>query len=203
VKLSGVADQVESAWARVVSVGAGDSRGLQVVPDIGDEVLVGFEYGDVRRPLVIGGLWSGRHAHPKHPTSGAKDGAVWQTKGGHNLSMSDGSGAEGYARLALASGKTSLRLGGDASSLETERDLTVDSAGAVTIKGKTNVTVEAQNITVKAGARLVLEGSAGVEIKSNGQLKIDGAVVDVTARSNVSVQGGAIAQIKGAIVKIN
>ncbi|HYH51108.1 MAG TPA: VgrG-related protein, partial [Acidimicrobiia bacterium] len=161
VKLSGVADQVESAWARVVSVGAGDTRGLQVIPDVGDEVLIGFEYGDVRRPLVIGGLWSGRHAHPKHPTSGAKDGAVWQTKGGHNLSMSDGSGAESYARLALASGKTSLRLGGDASSLETESDLTLDSAGAVTIKGKTDVTVEAQNITVEAGTKLVLEGSAG------------------------------------------
>jgi uncharacterized protein involved in type VI secretion and phage assembly len=174
-----------------------------VVPDVGDEVLVGFEYGDLRRPLVLGGLWSGRQGHPKHPTSGGKDGAVWRTKAGHNLSMSDGQGAECYARLALSTGKTSLRLGADKSSLEVERDLEVKGEAAITIKGATTLNIEAQNITVKAGAKLVLEGGAGVDIKSNGPVKIDGVVVDVTAKSNASLQANAIAQVKGAMVKIN
>jgi phage protein D len=203
VSFAGVAEAAESTWARVVSVGAGKSRGIQVIPDVGDEVLVGFEYGDLRRPLVIGGLWSGRHANPAHPTAGGKDGAVWQTKGGHNLSMSDATGSENYIRLAHSSGKTALRFGIDESSLETEADFTVDSARAVNIKGKSNITVEAQNITVKAGVKLVLEGGAGVEIKTNGQLKIDGSVVDVNAKGMVTVQGGGIAQLKGAMVKIN
>ncbi|HEY3240421.1 MAG TPA: phage baseplate assembly protein V, partial [Acidimicrobiia bacterium] len=44
VKFPGLADSEESAWARAVSVGAGAKRGLQVVPDVNDEVLIGFEH---------------------------------------------------------------------------------------------------------------------------------------------------------------
>ncbi|WP_406410964.1 phage baseplate assembly protein V [Streptomyces sp. NBC_01614] len=43
-------------WARVVQVGAGADGGAYFLPEVGDEVLVGFEFGDVRRPYVIGGL---------------------------------------------------------------------------------------------------------------------------------------------------
>jgi uncharacterized protein involved in type VI secretion and phage assembly len=203
VKFSGVAETVESAWARVVSVGAGTGRGLQVVPDVGDEVLIGFEYGDLRRPLVLGGLWSGRQAHPKHATDGGKDGAVWKTKGGHLLSMSDATGTEGYIRLAHSSGKSALRFGIDKSSIDTEADLAVESAKGITIKGKTNLTIEAANITIKATAKLVLEGGATVEIKSNGPLKAEGAAVDLNGKTTASLQGGALTQVKGAVVKIN
>ncbi|HEY4410960.1 MAG TPA: VgrG-related protein, partial [Acidimicrobiia bacterium] len=56
VKFPTLTDKEESDWARVVSTGAGSSRGLQIIPDVNDEVLVGFEHGDVTRPLVLGGL---------------------------------------------------------------------------------------------------------------------------------------------------
>jgi uncharacterized protein involved in type VI secretion and phage assembly len=41
-----------SHWARVVSVGAGPERGIQFLPEINDEVLVGFEQDDVHHPYV-------------------------------------------------------------------------------------------------------------------------------------------------------
>jgi len=47
----------ESAWARVVSPGAGSARGMQWLPEVGDEVMVGFENDDKARPVVLGGLW--------------------------------------------------------------------------------------------------------------------------------------------------
>ena len=50
-------------WARVVSAPVGPTRtALQV--DIGDEVLVAFEQGDVRQPIVIGTLWNGADSPP-------------------------------------------------------------------------------------------------------------------------------------------
>jgi phage protein D len=46
----------ESDWARVAQVGAGRRSGVLFVPEVGDEVLIGFEFGDPRRPYVLGGL---------------------------------------------------------------------------------------------------------------------------------------------------
>jgi phage protein D/phage baseplate assembly protein gpV len=204
VKFPGLAESEESAWARVVSTGAGGGRGLQVIPDVNDEVLLGFEHGDVRRPLVLGGLWSAKNAHPEHTTGGAKGGAVWQTRAGHLMAMSDGeSPAERYVRVALHTGKTSLRLGEDESSLAVEKDLAVTGEAAITIGAKKDVTIEANTITLKARNKLVLEGKAGVEIKSSGPVKVEGAMAELKGQAKVTVEGGAMAELKGGIVKIN
>jgi len=188
----------------VVSIGAGGGRGLQVVPDVNDEVLVGFEHGDLSRPLVLGGLWSAKNAHPEHTTGGAKGGAVWQTRAGHLMTMSDGESApERYVRLALHTGKTSLRLGEDESSLAVEKDLAVTGDAAITMSAKKDLTIEANTITLKAKNKLVLEGKGGVEIKSSGPVKVQGATTDLKGQGKTSIDGGAMTEIKGGIVKIN
>jgi len=56
---SGVMDETSSAWVRVAQ-----SVGTTGVPQVGDEVLVGFEQGDDRLPVVIGTLWNGAHPKP-------------------------------------------------------------------------------------------------------------------------------------------
>ena len=55
-----------SHWARMVSIGAGIDRGTDWLPEIGDEVIVGFEHGDIHRPLVIGSVWNGVDKPPEH-----------------------------------------------------------------------------------------------------------------------------------------
>jgi len=56
VSLPWLSPSYETGWARVVQFGAGKTTGAVFVPDVTDEVLVGFEHGDPRRPYVIGGL---------------------------------------------------------------------------------------------------------------------------------------------------
>lgn len=58
VKYPWLSDRDESHWARLSAPGAGANRGLVWVPDVGDEVLLAFEHGDINRPYVLGGLWS-------------------------------------------------------------------------------------------------------------------------------------------------
>jgi phage baseplate assembly protein gpV len=47
-----------SPWARVAVLMAGPLHGTYMIPNIGDEVLVAFEQGDLNAPYVIGSLWS-------------------------------------------------------------------------------------------------------------------------------------------------
>ena len=43
-----------------MSMGAGDGRGMMILPEVGDEVLVAYDQGDMRRPYVLGGLYNGK-----------------------------------------------------------------------------------------------------------------------------------------------
>jgi uncharacterized protein involved in type VI secretion and phage assembly len=45
-------------WARVHAVGGSASRGFLWIPQIGDEVLVGFAEDDLSSAYILGGLWS-------------------------------------------------------------------------------------------------------------------------------------------------
>lgn len=46
------------AWARVVMPMAGLGHGNYFIPNIGDQVLVSFENGDINAPYIIGSLWN-------------------------------------------------------------------------------------------------------------------------------------------------
>ena len=59
VKFPWLPGEVET-WARVSLPLGGNRTGLWALPEVGDEVLVGFEHGDVRSPIVIGSLWDGK-----------------------------------------------------------------------------------------------------------------------------------------------
>jgi phage baseplate assembly protein gpV len=48
-----------SAWARISTLMAGPGRGFRILPEPDDEVLVMFEHGDLRRPIVMGSMWNG------------------------------------------------------------------------------------------------------------------------------------------------
>ena len=53
-------DEVESGWARIAWGAAGKERGTVTLPHVNDEVAIGFEHGDVRRPIIIGALFNGK-----------------------------------------------------------------------------------------------------------------------------------------------
>jgi phage protein D len=60
VKFPTLSMKDESQWARVVGLGAANNRGFYCLPEIDDEVLVGFEHGDIHRPYIVGGVWNGK-----------------------------------------------------------------------------------------------------------------------------------------------
>lgn len=57
-------DNHDTDWTRIAAPMAGGGRGAFFMPEVGDEVLVAFEHGDVRFPFVVGFLWNGQDAPP-------------------------------------------------------------------------------------------------------------------------------------------
>ena len=88
-------DNAESHWARVVQPYAGKQRGLFFIPEIGDEVTVVFELGDVNQPLVLGGTWNGKDEPPEPADpNGANHHKIFETRCGHKLHFDDTPGEE-------------------------------------------------------------------------------------------------------------
>jgi len=59
VQLPFIDDLDLSPWARIAAPMSGPLCGISFFPQIGDEVLVAFEHGDVNVPYIIGSLWNG------------------------------------------------------------------------------------------------------------------------------------------------
>lgn len=88
-------EDVESRWARVVAFMAGGDRGAVFRPEVGDEVLVLFEHGDLRFPYVVGALWNGRDAMPSQRGADAdNDIRLIKSRSGHTIVFDDTSGSE-------------------------------------------------------------------------------------------------------------
>ena len=72
-------------WAELATLMAGNGYGTPFLPEIGDEVLVAFEAGDVARPYVVGALWRAAERAPADAAS-AK---IIRTRCGATITIDD------------------------------------------------------------------------------------------------------------------
>ena len=191
VKYLGIPGEIESGWARIATVGAGLNRGIVFFPEINDEVLVGFEGGDMRRPVVLGGLYNGKDTPPTEPlqqTNGKTNARRLISRSGNFVEFSDGDNdTENHVKIAMKGG-SELRVGKDETTLKQSKPLKItvgsasieiDDSGNVKITGDTisikatkDLTLEGMSVTVKASQKVALSGLAG-EFKTNGQLNLE------------------------------
>ena len=183
-----MSDDYVSGWARTVQAGAGKDRGAMVLPEVGDEVLVAFELGDIRRPYVLGGLYNGIDTPSTRSVPWVDDGtgAVNRrslvSRNGHRIDLLDQDGAADG--VSLSSSDDSLSVVLDA----TNTTIKVRSDGTVAIEGARGVVVDA------GSAPLDLKGG-DVSIEAAGRLAITG--------TTTSLKGSSLAEISGSLVKIN
>ena len=170
-----LSDDYESGWARVMQLGAGAGRGLVLPPEVNDEVLVGFEHGDTRRPYVLGGLFNGVDAVPYDNVVDSGSGAVrmrgWRSRSGHELVFTDADGAE----------KVELRTKGSAVSLvldPNDGSLIVRTDGNVVVQAKGSASITTQkDFTVQASGSGKITAQRGLSLESSGELSIRGSVI--------------------------
>ena len=180
----------EGWWARVVGAAAGGRRGLLMMPQAGDEVLLGFEHDDEERPIVIGSVWNGE----------GKPEELAHLDGSFALRSEKQVFVDAVESISItADQKLTLTAAGDATlttepggdgapgnlDLTAKGNATMKAGMAVSVDAGTEGKVEAKTaLTVKAGTQLTLEGGAEVTIKAaslklqaTGPVQISGAQV--------------------------
>ena len=207
VKFPSLSSADESAWARVVSLGAGPDTGLEFLPEVNDEVIVGFEQGDLRYPVVLGGVWSTKNKPPVTETAATVKMRTITSRQGHKIEISDGDGdGTKSVSITLADTKTKLTMAQDRVELESAsgKPITMKSGShMVEIDGSGNITIKGAKVTIDAGAgdielkgtNIKLTAQAQIGIKATGPFKAEGAMANLEA--------SGIATVKGSMVKIN
>ena len=65
VRMNWQTDGMQTGWVRVMTPDGGSSsdvksnRGFVFIPEVGDQILLGFRHGDPARPYVMGSLFNG------------------------------------------------------------------------------------------------------------------------------------------------
>jgi uncharacterized protein involved in type VI secretion and phage assembly len=139
-------------WARVALPFAGDNRGAFFIPDVDDEVLVSFVAGDVRFPIVLGGLWNGAAAAPASISNGENRLKVIRSKNGVQLTLDDQQGQEQFIVETPGGQKITLKDGPGSVVIEDSNGNSVklETAG-ITLTASAKVTVNASQVSVSAG----------------------------------------------------
>jgi uncharacterized protein involved in type VI secretion and phage assembly len=173
VRVSPESASISEVWARVATMMAGRNKGTLFLPEIGDEVLVAFERGDVRAPYVIGSLWNAKARPPAGDPGTTK---LIRSRSGVTLRIHD-AGDNSSSLVIETSGGQRITLQDGPSSVHVE-----DSNG-------NSITLAPSGVTINASAKVVVNAStvdlnAGTITVTAGMSKFSGVVQCDTLISN-------------------
>lgn len=182
-------------WIRVQTPDAGSSgkvksnRGFVCIPEVGDSVMVGFDYGDPNRPYVMGSVFS--------ELTGAGGGADNKgksitTRSGHTLMFDDS--VEGLGITLKDSNGNIMHLDAKGQNID------ITAPETITFTAKNMVMNISENISINAGKDINSNSNGATNIKATGAASINAngnidiassAALTVNASSSTSISSGA------------
>lgn len=210
-------------WIRVMTPDAGGgrggdkNRGLVVVPESGDQVLVCFRYNDPDRPFVLGSLFHGKSGGGggegnKVKSLTALSGSTIKLDGDSisiidapgNSIVFDGAGkidVTSSANITLTCGGAVIKMASDGKIEISGTEITITGSTKAVMKSKAHFTAEGTAATVQ-GATTEVKGDTKVDVtapattvKGETNLKLQSATVDM--------EGTAMTNVKGGVVNLN
>ena len=213
-------------WIRVMTPdagsgkGGGKNRGLVVIPEPDDQVLICFRYNDPDRPFVMGSMFHGKSGGGGGQGNNTKS---LNSKSGHTITLDDGAGItivdksggnkiviDGTNKITVtASDKIVLECGGSS--------ITMDAAGKIDIVGKivtvsgsdkaemkstATFTAEGTSATVD-GTATEVKGKATVTVKSPATSVKGDTSLDLKSDAMVNIEGTGMTNVKGGTVNLN
>lgn len=193
VRVPVIDSNAQGIWTRVASLDAGNDRGAFFMPEIDDEVIVGFINDDPRDAVVLGMLHSSNKPSPITPQD-ANNEKGFTTRSKMHLSFNDDT------KTIVIDTPAGNSITIDEQNMKIE--IKDQSQNKITMEPSGIKMESVANIDIKAGAILTLAGGVS--------LAISGPSLSVKADADVSIQGAiaklassGITEISGSIVKIN
>jgi uncharacterized protein involved in type VI secretion and phage assembly len=220
---------VESDWCRVVNFYAGKDRGNMWLPEVEDEVVLGFEHGDVNFPYVLGAVFNGKDTPPigKNKDNDLKR---LKSRSGHEFTFDDKKGNEkitlwdkarknmieidvkkdkitilaetGFMDIFI---KKKIHMKCEDLLVEASKSITYKSGGPIDVKAAKDITVKGDKaMKIEAAQKINVESKgAAIEMKASTMLKGQAAQFEIKASGPGKMESGGPLTIKGAIVNIN
>ncbi|MFD7495601.1 VgrG-related protein [Streptomyces sp. NPDC059832] len=193
VRFPWLSDEYASDWARTAQSG-GTSGGEAFIPEVGDEVLVGFEHGHLDRPYVLAGLYNGKD----RPSPGSGSGGGGAGGGGGGGGGGPAGGGPGGAAGAVP---------GAVPGAPPTAGPAPESAPGDPLVDPTSGAVNRRSVASKSGNQLEIldnaNGPQGVRLLTgDGKLKIDldrkGTVIVINSDGSVNIEAKQQVSIKAA-----
>lgn len=197
-------DSGAGLWARLSNFYSTNGQGVFFLPEIGDEVILGFLNQDPRYPVILGSLYSQKNRPYSQCMPNDKNSMkAIVTKSELRIMFDD----ENKILTVITPANNKLVLDDKNKQIQMEDDngnSMVMSSSGITIKSD-------KDITLQAGQQVTIKGTAGVTIQSSQDVDVKGMNINETAdmnyaakgNINAQVQGGAELTLKAAMVMIN
>lgn len=191
--------EINKIWARLATFWASNQYGSFFIPDVGDEVVLGFFDNDPGKPVILGSLYSSNQSPAaeiekenntrsivtksrlKLQFDEEKKVITLQTPGKNSIEISDdGKGItltdQNSNKIAMTENGISIESA-KSISLKAKTDISIQAGTELKLKGTSAVTIQGANIEAKADVAFTGKGSASAELSAGGQTVVKGAMV--------------------------
>lgn len=173
VKFPWLSEADESHWARVLTLMAGNERGLYFLPEVEDEVLVAFEHGLIDVPYVLGALWNGQDKPPETNDDGANNRRMIKSRSGHIIRLDDTDGSEKIEIIDKTENNSIVISTADNTiTINADADITIQSSNGKLI-------LSGNGIELNSQAAVKIAASQAMDLEASGQMTIKGATVNI------------------------
>ena len=198
VRMNWQTDGMQTGWVRVMTPDGGSSsdvksnRGFVFIPEVGDQVLLGFRHGDPARPYVMGSLFNGTTG------SGGLEGNHMKsltTRSGHTIKLNDSLSSLGITIKDIKGNSIHIDSVGDDIIINAKRNITINAGETFTVNCKNanilaeesiNMNAEQDITSVSGESTSIQAGESLTEIAADSYvLSANDANVQVTEEHNL------------------
>lgn len=204
-------------WIRVLTPDAGGggkvskNRGFVFIPEVGDQVFVGFRYNDPSRPFVLGSVFHGKTAGGGGSGNKAKS---LTTRSGSTVTLDDDKGS---VTVSDPSGNT-IVLNGDGTMTITAPNKIDFNSKEINLSGSEKVNVNSKLIDVSGDDKVTIgskeisaDGSVKVAVTSKTKVEmgapstnIEGKMeLKLTSTGIIDMDGTTMTNVKGGMLNLN